>query len=127
MLARIKISRLPRGKRTMISGRTFARLVATAIAIPAFSGTSAAAPDLSGAWARNSFNFETPLTGGGPITNLRRVGAAASTYIMGGDPVPLVGDYKNPLLTPRAAEAVKRMGELSASGHDIPDPNNQCA
>jgi hypothetical protein len=46
---------------------------------------------------------------------------------MGGDPVPLVGDYKNPLLTPRAAEGVRRMGELSASGHDIPDPNNQCA
>jgi hypothetical protein len=46
---------------------------------------------------------------------------------MGGDPVPLVGDYKNPILTPRAAEAVKRMGEFSASGHDIPDPSNQCA
>jgi hypothetical protein len=111
----------------MVAGRNFVALVATAIAIPVFAGAAAPTPDLSGKWARNSFNFETPASGQGPITNLRRVGADASTYIMGGDPIPLVGDYKNPLLTPRAAEGVRRMGELSASGHDIPDPNNQCA
>ena len=77
-------------------------------------GTQGAAsiPDFSGIWARNSFNFETPASGQGPITNLRRVGKDASTYILGGDPVPLVGDYNNPILRPQAAAAVKRMGEL---------------
>ena len=31
------------------------------------------------------------------------------------------------MLKPHAAEIVKRMGELSAGGHDILDPSNQCA
>src|SRR5215469_4587763 len=98
-----------------------------AIAVPAFADRSAAAPDLSGIWARNSFNFEAPPSGPGPIRNLRRVGPDASRFILGGDPVPLVGDYSNPILKPQAAEAVKRWGEFSAGGHDIPDPSNQCA
>src|SRR6476619_7515588 len=111
----------------MRAERKFAALLATSIALLLSAGSAAAAPDFSGIWARNSFNFETPSSGQGPITNLRRVGADAGRYIMGGDPVPLVGDYKNPILKPRAAEAVRRMGEASASGHDIPDPSNQCA
>jgi len=56
------------------------------------------------------------------------VGKDASTPTTGGgDPIPLVGDYLNPILKPHAAEVVKRMGESSASGHDILDPSNQCA
>lgn len=88
-------------------------------------------PDLSGVWARNSFNFEAPRSGPGPIRNLRRLGNDANQLISGpgggGDPVPLVGDYTDPILKPHAAEVVKRMGEWSASGHDIADPSNQCA
>jgi hypothetical protein len=41
--------------------------------------------------------------------------------------VPLVGDYKQS--DPKAAgrrRPSKRWGEHSASGHDIPDPSNQC-
>ena len=45
----------------------------------------------------------------------------------GGDPLPLVGDYNNPILKPHAAEAVKKAGELSAGGRVNPDPSNQCA
>jgi hypothetical protein len=45
----------------------------------------------------------------------------------GGDPLALVGDYNNPILKPRAAEAVKKAGELSAGGKINPDPSNQCA
>jgi hypothetical protein len=109
-----------------------ARVQAVAIAIMAagFAGTSLAAthiPDFSGSWARNSFNFETPASGPGPIKNLKRVGKDASVYIMGGDPIPLVGDHADPILKPKTAEIVKRWGEWSASGHDIPDPSNQCA
>src|ERR1700730_17567337 len=113
----------------MITGRKFTTLIATAIALPALAlaNTSAATPDFSGMWARNSFNFEAPPSGPGPIANLRRVGADASRPILGGDPVPLVGDYTNRILTPYAAEKVRRMGEFSVSGHDIPDPSNQCA
>ena len=75
----------------MLAGRQCVALVALAVAVPAFTGGATAAPDFSGIWARNSFNFETPASGQGPITNLRRVGKAASTYILGGDPVPWLG------------------------------------
>lgn len=115
----------------MIATRTCATLVMTAFAIPALADSAAAIPDFSGAWGRNSFNFEAPATGPGPIRNLRRLGKDANHLISGfgggGDPIPLVGDYKSPLLKPHAAEVVKRMGEASASGHDIPDPSDQCA
>jgi hypothetical protein len=108
--------------------RAFATLILTAAAIPASADAATAIPDFSGTWGRNAFNFETPLSGPGPIRNLRRVGKDASTPTTGGgDPIPLVGDYMNPILKPHAAEVVKRMGESSASGHDILDPSNQCA
>ena len=112
----------------MIVTRAFATLILTAAAIPALADSSKAIPDFSGTWGRNAFNFETPPSGPGPIRNLRRVGKDASTPTTGGgDPIPLVGDYRNPILKPHAAEIVKRMGEASASGHDILDPSNQCA
>ena len=108
--------------------RAFATLILTAAAIPASADAATAIPDFSGTWGRNAFNFETPLWGPGPIRNLRRVGKDASTPTTGGgDPIPLVGDYMNPILKSHAAEVVRRMGESSASGHDILDPSNQCA
>jgi len=115
----------------MISTRACATLVMTAFAIPALADRASAIPDFSGTWGRNSFNFEVPRSGPGPIRNLRRLGKEGSQLVSGfgggGDPVPLVGDYKSPILKPHAAEVVKRMGEMSASGHDIPDPSDQCA
>ncbi len=83
-------------------------------------------PDFSGPWGRNMFNFEPPDSGTGPIVNLRRLGAEAGTSVVDGDPVPLVGDYMNPILKPEAAAIVKRHGEESQNGHDIPDASNQC-
>jgi hypothetical protein len=115
----------------MNATRAGATLIITALAIPALADSAAAIPDFSGTWGRNSFNFEAPVSGPGPIRNLRRLGNDGSQLISGfgggGDPVPLVGDYKSPLLKAHAAEVVKRMGEMSASGHDIPDPSDQCA
>src|SRR5262249_49648978 len=73
-------------------------LPAALLVWPAAAAEKAAIPDFNGAWARNSFNFETPAFGPGPLTNLKRVGRDATAYILGGDPVPLVGDYKNPIL-----------------------------
>src|SRR6185312_9291254 len=115
-------------KVSMVATRALAVAILTTIALPAAADGSAAMPDLSGAWGRNAFNLETPPSGPGPIRNLRRVGKDASRPTGGGgDPIPLVGDYMNPILKPRAAEIVKRMGEQSLGGHDILDPSNQCA
>jgi len=37
-----------------------------------------------------------------------------------------VGDYTNPILTPQAAEIVKKHGEMSLAGRGYPTPSNQC-
>jgi hypothetical protein len=112
----------------MISTRVFATLILTGVSLPAFADKAAAIPDFAGTWGRNAFNLETPPSGPGPIRNLRRVGKDAATPTTGGgDPIPLVGDYMNPILKPHAADVIKRMGIASASGHDILDPSNQCA
>jgi len=112
----------------MIPARVITTLILTGIAIPAFADVSRTIPDFSDKWGRNAFNLEMPSVGPGPIRNLRRVGKDASTPTSGGgDPIPLVGDYMDPILKPHAAEVIKRMGEGSVSGHDILDPSNQCA
>src|ERR1043166_7788309 len=113
---------------SMIEKFAFATCVLTAVALPALAASSSPIPDFSGTWARNAFNLEMPALGPGPIRNLRRVGKDASTPTTGGgDPIPLVGDYRDPNLKPHAAEVVRRMGEGSANGRDILDPSNQCA
>jgi hypothetical protein len=91
------------------------------------SAAAPAIPDFSGTWGRNVFNLEPMSSGPGPLANLKRVGKDAAMPITIGDPVPLVGDYMNPILKPEAAAVVKQKGEYSASGHDFPDPSNQCA
>src|SRR5438067_5167767 len=92
----------------------------------AAASTADDVPDLSGPWGRNMFNFEPPDSDPGPIVNLRRLGADAGRSVVDGDPIPLVGDYRSPILRPEAAAAVKKNGEWSEAGHDIPDPSNQC-
>jgi hypothetical protein len=102
-------------------------LFGSAAIFPAFGAAAAGAvPDFSGPWGRNMFNFEQPDSGPGPIVNLRRLGADAGRSAADGDPIPLVGDYNNPILKPETAAVVKRNGEYSESGHDVPDPSNQC-
>jgi hypothetical protein len=85
-----------------------------------------AAPDFSGKWWRNAMDPELPASGAIPLVNLRRP-YNDPTPNGGGDPIPLVGDYNNPILKPNAVEAVKKAGELSAGGRINPDPSNQCA
>ena len=109
-------------------GRAALGLISAAIfAWPASAGNEKTTiPDLSGPWGRNVFNMEEPDAGPGPLVNLRRLGADAGRSLADGDPVPLVGDYNNPILKPEAAAVVKKKGEYSESGHDFPDPSNQC-
>ena len=100
--------------------------------------TTAAIPDLSGVWSHPAFPwYEPPASGPGPITNLSRwpeqrpAGAAGSaaqpaSTVGISDYDQLVGDYKNPILQPWAAEVVKRYGEMSLKGITFPNPSNQC-
>lgn len=99
-------------------------ILSAALGAPAFAADQPSAPDFTGPWGRNMFNYEQPAEGPGPIVNLRRLGSDAGRSVVDGDPIPLVGDYNNPILKPEAAAAVKKNGELSEAGpqdigHDI--------
>jgi hypothetical protein len=118
---------LPAVSQTPVNGRS-----PTESAVPA--------PDFTGTWTHPVFPwFEPPASGPGPITNLSRwpesaqipdaeAGSAAlpatTTGISNYD--QLVGDYKNPILQPWAAEIVKKFGEMSLAGITVPNPSNQC-
>jgi hypothetical protein len=79
-------------------------------------------PDFSGVWRHGNLPwFIPPASGPGPVTNLsREKGTGVSDY------GSLVGDYKNPILQPWAADVVKRKGELSLAGVTFPNPANTC-
>src|ERR1700687_683560 len=89
---------------------------------PAIDGTQDAAsiPDFSGIWGQPSLGFEPPLSGPGPVVNKSRLPTGEGNFDQ------LVGDYTNPILKPRAAEQVKKQGEISITGVAFPDPDNQC-
>ncbi len=81
----------------------------------------ASIPDFSGMWG-NPFltgGFEPPPSGPGPVTNRSRRNGVSDIY-------QFIGDYTNPILKPRAAEAVKKHGEISLTGVTYPTPGNQC-
>lgn len=80
-----------------------------------------AAPDFSGLWGRNAFDFEPAPSGIRPLTNLMRLPDGTQNNDA------LVGDYRNPLLKPGAAETVRERGAISLSGKPFADPSNQCA
>lgn len=115
-------------------------LIAGAIALPALAENEkdVATPDFSGVWQHPAFPwFEPPASGPGPVTNLSRwaiqrpsgpTGSAAEPPGTVGisDYDQLVGDYRNPILQPWAADVVKHFGELSLKGITYPNPSNQC-
>src|SRR6476646_9132437 len=81
---------------------------------------AASVPDFSGIWAHPSLGFGPPLSGPGPVRNTSRLPSGAGNFDR------LIGDYRNPILKPQAAELVRKRGEISASGKAFPDPDNQC-
>jgi hypothetical protein len=90
---------------------------------PAKSGTEpvASMPDFSGVWTHPFWpGFDPPLSGPGPVVNRSRLPNGV------GNSDQLVGDYTNPILKPRAAEIVKKHGEISLAGVTYPTPANQC-
>jgi hypothetical protein len=91
-------------------------LTATIFALPA----CAAEDGITGVqWGRKAYNFESMPSGPQPVKNLSRGrdGVANSSQ--------LVGDYRNPILTPEAAAALKKRGELALAG-GFPSAEDQC-
>src|SRR6185295_1661204 len=100
-------------------------MVLTAIAVtPAMvqaAEAPPAVPDLFGSWSHPALNgLELPLSGAGPVRNLSREHDGVGNRQL------LVGDYKNPILQPWAADIVKKFGEMSLAGKGYPTPRNQC-
>ncbi|HZN26673.1 MAG TPA: hypothetical protein VFB75_20755 [Burkholderiales bacterium] len=60
------------------------------------------------------------------MTNMLRKDGDTAHPLLGGDPIPLIGNYDNPILKPEAAEIVKKISEVSKAGLIFPDPSNQC-
>ncbi|HYL74336.1 MAG TPA: hypothetical protein VEU96_09015, partial [Bryobacteraceae bacterium] len=88
-----------------------AAALAAIAAVPA-SGQAApggaAKPDFSGIWAHPWLpGFEALSSGPTALVNLARTKEGRSIQTQ------LVGDYKNPILKPEAAETVRKMGEQS--------------
>ena len=96
-------------------------LLICAVVLPGtFAAGADGVPDFSGRWGRNAFNFE-PLPGQPlPVDNVKRTATGQQ------DNNQLVGDHKNPILKPHAAEIVRQKGEISITGNAFPDPSNQC-
>jgi hypothetical protein len=112
---------------TKTKGLIGALLLAGIASSPALgAGDAPAIPDFSGRWARGAMDPEIMTSGPTALVNLRR--SMDDPHVNGGgDPLPLVGDYNNPILKPEAAEAVKKAGAISEGGKINPDPSNQCA
>jgi hypothetical protein len=128
---------------------TVAATATTMAAMPATAQTLAAGPtgdatqgaasipNFSRVWNHPAFPwFEPPASGPGPVTNLVRWPVQRPAGDGGSIALPpskegisnydqMVGDYKNPILQPWAAEVVKRHGELSRTS-TVPNPSNQC-
>src|SRR3954467_9292211 len=71
-------------------------------------------------WGKNAFNFEPLPSGPQPLRNLSRRPDGT------GNAGQLVGDYKNPILTPEAAAVVKQKGELAIAGVGFRNAQDQC-
>src|SRR5712664_2610204 len=105
---------------TFASAQQFAPTAAAPANLGAQS--TASIPDFSGIWRHGNLPwFIPPASGPGPVTNLSR---EKGTGV--GDYGSLVGDYKNAILQPWAADVVKKKGELSLAGITFPSPSNTC-
>jgi hypothetical protein len=109
------------GKAPMMGLRnTLLGAAAALLAWPSLAADTAATPDFSGLWGRDSLHLELPLSGPGPVVNLTHTAEGVM------DMQRLVGDYNNPILKPEAAAIVKHRGELSLAGESVPNPHEQC-
>ncbi len=101
-----------------------AAALAAVVAAPA-SGLQApdgpSVPDFSGIWAHPWLpGFEALSSGPTALVNLARTPDGRSIQTQ------LVGDYRNPILKPEAAETVRKFGEESKAHFGFHNPRNQC-
>src|SRR3979409_2187703 len=90
------------------------RLLGCALRVCAARGAAAAsAPDLSGAWARTTFELEPPASGPGPLRDPPRGSKAPPAYT-------------SPLLKPAAAAIVKQRYESVQAGKPYSTPSETC-
>src|SRR5882672_9898752 len=101
-----------------------AAALAAVAAVPASGQAapgSATKPDFSGIWAHPWLpGFEALASGPTALVNLARTKEGRSIQTQ------LVGDYKNPILKPEAAETVRKMGDQSSAHFGFHNPRNQC-
>jgi hypothetical protein len=124
------------GSALLIIGATAAAAVLAQTASSAEGPASAASiPDLSGIWTKPYLGWELPLSGPSPVTNTVRQRQTfdidgrrlpADTAPLVNNPAQLVGDYRNPILKPAAAQEVKRRGENELHGMPNASARNQC-
>jgi len=92
---------------------------AAMLASPAFAADGASGM-MGLRWGKNAFNFEGMPSGPQPLRNLsRRPNGTANAG-------QLVGDYRNPILTPEAAAVVQQKGELAIAGKGFANSQDQC-
>jgi hypothetical protein len=97
----------------------FSIFTAATLALPAFAADGASGM-MELRWGKNAFNFEGMPSGPQPLKNLsRRPDGTANAG-------QLVGDYRNPILTPEAAAVVKQKGDLAIAGKGFPNAQDQC-
>jgi len=97
----------------------FSTLTAVMLTQPTFAADGAAGM-LQVRWGKNAFNFEGMPSGPQPLRNLSRLPNGKANARQ------LVGDHRNPILTPEAAAVVKQKGELAISGKGFPNAQDQC-
>jgi hypothetical protein len=94
-------------------------VVAMMLTLPAFA-TDIESGMIGVRWGKNAFNFEGMPSGPQPLRNLSRLPNGKANA------GKLVGDYRNPILTPEAATVVKQKGELAIAGKGFPNAQDQC-
>ncbi len=77
----------------------FSTFTAVMLALPAFAADRASGL-MEVRWGKNAFNFEGMPSGPQPLRNLSRLPNGKANNRQ------LVGDYRNPILTPEAAAVV---------------------
>ena len=98
----------------MMRGGLLASLLSCSmLASAASAAATASAPDLSGAWARTTFELEPPASGPGPLRDAPRRSDAPPAYT-------------SPILKPAAAAIVKQRYESTQAGKPYPTPSETC-
>src|SRR5215475_6255313 len=97
----------------------FSSIAVLTLTQPTFAADDTSAV-LAVRWGKNAFNFEGMPSGPQPLRNLSRLANGKANARQ------LVGDYRNPILTPEAAAVVKQKGELAVAGKGFPNSQDQC-